>query len=142
MIVDANLLIYAANRTSPHHESASRWLRERLDGEQRIGLPWQTVGAFLRISTNARLHLSPPSAADAWRFIQTLLDSPLVWMPPATERTAAVYRRLNESTSLTGNLVTDGQLAALAIENGVALYSADTDFARFRELRWINPLTD
>lgn len=32
-------------------------------------------------------------------------------------------------------------LAALAIEHGLTLYSADTDFARFSELRWKNPLT-
>ena len=42
---------------------------------------------------------------------------------------------------LRGNLVPDGQLAALAIEHGLAICSADTDFARFREVEWINPLT-
>jgi predicted nucleic acid-binding protein len=31
-------------------------------------------------------------------------------------------------------------LAALAIEHGLTLYSADTDFARFTELHWENPL--
>jgi hypothetical protein len=39
-----------------------------------------------------------------------------------------------------GNLVTDAHLAALAIEHGLTLCSADTDFARFRKLKWENPL--
>jgi predicted nucleic acid-binding protein len=39
-----------------------------------------------------------------------------------------------------GNLIPDAQLAAPAIEHGVPICSTDTDFARFRELRWIEPL--
>lgn len=39
-----------------------------------------------------------------------------------------------------GNLVTDAQMAALAIEHGLTVCSADTDFARFTEIRWENPI--
>jgi len=42
---------------------------------------------------------------------------------------------------VTANLVPDVQLAALAIEHGLVLYSPDTDFARFDGLRWENPLS-
>jgi len=35
----------------------------------------------------------------------------------------------------------DAQLAALAVEHGLTLCSADTDFARFTDLRWANPLS-
>jgi len=37
-------------------------------------------------------------------------------------------------------LVPDAHLAALAIEHGLTLCSTDGDFARFPELRWLNPL--
>jgi len=40
---------------------------------------------------------------------------------------------------LRGNLVTDAQVAALAIEHGLTVCSADTDFARFEEIRWLDP---
>ncbi|MBV9030179.1 MAG: hypothetical protein JO063_02865 [Pseudonocardiales bacterium] len=40
-----------------------------------------------------------------------------------------------------GNLVPDAQLAALAIEHGLAVYSDDTDFTRFTELTWVNPIS-
>ena len=62
------------------------------------------------------------------------------WVPPATERTAAVLARLLVDHQITGNLVPDAQLAALAIEHGLTVCSADTDFARFDEVRWENPL--
>ena len=38
------------------------------------------------------------------------------------------------------HLVPDAHLAALAIEHGLVLCSADADFARFPGLRWHNPL--
>jgi uncharacterized protein len=31
-------------------------------------------------------------------------------------------------------------LAALSVEHGLAVVSADSDFARFRELTWVNPV--
>lgn len=60
-------------------------------------------------------------------------------IPPVTENTARVYARLCEQMETTGNLVPDAQLAALAVEHGTELISADTDFMRFPGLRWINP---
>ncbi len=60
--------------------------------------------------------------------------------PAATDRTAAVLGRLVTRHRLTANLIPDAQLAALAIEHGLVLCSADTDFGRFTELRWHNPL--
>ena len=76
----------------------------------------------------------------AWGYVADWLAVPVVWIPPATETTARVYARLCEQAEITGNLVPDAQLAALAIEHGVQLASADTDFMRFPGLGWINPL--
>lgn len=140
MLVDANLLLYAVDAGSRHHGVASAWLEEVLNGDRRVGIPWQSLGAFLRISTHPRIATSPLTAAQAWSFVQDWLDAPVSWVPPATERTAAVLRSLVERHHVTGNLVTDAQLAALAIEHGLVVCSTDTDFARFDELRWENPL--
>jgi hypothetical protein len=40
----------------------------------------------------------------------------------------------------TANLVSDAHPAALAVEHNCVLASTDTDFARFRGLKWRNPL--
>ncbi len=140
MIVDANLLLYAIDSGSPFNERAAAWLEAVLNGDRRVGLPWQTIGAFLRISTHPRVTADPLSSPDAWGFVTDWLASGPVWIPPASERTAAVYGRLVVEMDITGNLVTDAQLAALAIEHGLVVCSADTDFARFPGLRWENPL--
>ena len=140
MIVDANLLLYAVDESSVHNRTASSWLEEALAGGSRVGLPWQTIGAFLRIVTHPRVVENPLSGADAWRYVADWLAVPVVWIPPATENTARVYAGLCEQVEVTGNLVPDAQLAAIAVEHGTALYSADTDFMRFPGLRWINPL--
>ncbi len=140
MIVDANLLLYAIDEDSRHNVTAAAWLQEQLDADTRVGLPWQTIGAFLRIVTHPRVTANPLSALDAWRYIEDWLAVPVVWIPPATETTARIYARLCAQVEITGNLVPDAQLAALAIEHGVEIASADTDFMRFPGVRWINPL--
>ena len=140
MLLDANLLLYAVDSESPHHARAAAWLTEVLNGDRRVALPWQTIGAFVRISTHPRVSERPLTAAQAWTYVAAWLDAPAVWVPPATERTAVVFGELITRYHLTGNLVTDAQLAALASEIGAAVQSVDSDFARFREVGWHNPL--
>jgi toxin-antitoxin system PIN domain toxin len=140
VLLDANLLLYAVDDSSPRHAAAAAWLTDVLGGDRRVGIPWQTLGAFLRISTNPRAVADPLTVPDAWDYVQSWLDAEPVWIPPATARTAAVLRDLLATQPVTGNLVTDAQLAALAIEHGVVLCSTDTDFARFEGLRWRDPL--
>ncbi len=45
-------------------------------GETRVGLPWQSLGAFVRISTNPRAFTDPLTPADAWIQIEEWLDAP------------------------------------------------------------------
>jgi len=141
MLIDANLLIYAVDRRAVHHETARQWLTDVLNGNERIGLPWSSIGAFLRIMTHPRVTTHPMDGEEAWSHVTGWLAADTTWIPPASERTAAVYQRLNEQLPITGNLVPDAQVAALAIEHGLVLCSADSDFARFPGLRWENPLT-
>lgn len=83
---------------------------------------------------------NPLGGAAAWSLVERWLAAPPTWVPPATERTAAALGKLLASTPVTGNLVPDAQLAALAIEHGLVVMTADTDFGRFPEVRWTNPL--
>lgn len=140
MLVDANLLLYAVDRSSRHHGRAAAWLVQVLNGTTRVGIPWQTISAFLRIITHPRVTTHPLDGAQAWAFVEAWLTADPAWIPPASPRTAAVYGDLVESVPVTGNLVPDAMLAALAMEHGLTVMSADTDFARFPGLRWENPL--
>ena len=141
ILVDANLLIYAVGRTFPQHTAARDWLEGRLNGRARVGMPWASLIAFLRVTTNTRLVRRPASISEAWAVIGAWLDSPLVWTPGPTDRHREVMAGLLPWVGQGGALVHDAHLAALAIEHGLELCSADGDFARFPELRWTNPLS-
>lgn len=140
MLVDANLLLYAVDEDSPFNESASEWLTGVLNGDRRVGIPWQSIGAFVRIISHPRVTSSPLNAEAAWGHVSRWLDSDPTWIPPATERTASVFGRLLASSSATGNLIPDAQLAALSIEHGLQVMTVDTDFARFPGVSFVNPL--
>lgn len=140
ILVDANLLIYAVNAAAPQHVAARSWLDARMNGLARVGLPWTSLLAFLRLVTNPRVFHRPLSMADAWKQVDAWLGSGPAWVPAPTERHAQILARLLSAPSIYGNLVPDAHLAALAIEHGLELNSTDGDFARFAGLKWRNPL--
>jgi toxin-antitoxin system PIN domain toxin len=142
MLVDANLLIYAVDTTSPFHARAHTWLTERLNGPRRVGIPWESLTAFLRLTTNPRVLSRPLTAAESWRLVRAWLDSDVAWIPQPTSAHAGVLEQLLLRHHLTGALVADAHLAALAVQHGLTVCSADSDFARFPEIVWRNPLTE
>lgn len=140
MIVDANLLLYARNEADPHHQPARAWLESALNGPTRVGLPWWTLTAFLRIATHPRAFADPLTPDEAWEQVEDWLNAPRAWLVQPTGNYRRVLGRLIRDYGLRGPLVTDGQVAALAIDHGVPVVSSDADFARFREITWVNPL--
>ncbi|MBI3982901.1 MAG: type II toxin-antitoxin system VapC family toxin [Gemmatimonadetes bacterium] len=141
-VVDLNLLLYAVNRDAPHHERAKAWLERTLSSDEPIALPWAVLLGFLRLTTNARVFPQPlsPEAAltvvDGW-----LAYASVIALTPGAEHWR-ILRSLLVESGTAGNLTTDAHLAALTIEHGAELCSADGDFARFRSLRWVNPLVE
>jgi len=140
MLIDANLLLYAVDRTSPFHQVASGWLTDQFNGPRRVALPWQSLVAFLRISTNPRAYTSPLTVDDAMGILDDWLALDVVWVPTPGSQHSRLFTGLVRRHQLQGNMISDAHLAALAIEHGLTLCSADTDFARFPELGWVNPL--
>ena len=141
ILVDANILLYACNAAADLHVESRDWLDEKLNGTARVGLPWSSLLAFLRIATNPRVFRSPLTMAMAWEQVSSWLSAETAWAPEPTERHAAVLGNLLALPGVHGNLVPDANLAALAIEHGLTLCSTDGDFARFPGLAWLNPLT-
>jgi toxin-antitoxin system PIN domain toxin len=140
ILVDANLLIYARSTTSPDHAAAQAWLDSRLNGSAPVGLPWPSLLAFVRITTNPRIFPQPLAMSAAWQQVEEWLDCEPAWIPTPTERHRALLGPLLPQAAGRADLVSDAHLAALAIEHGLILCSTDGDFARFPGLRWENPL--
>ncbi len=140
ILVDANLLIYASTPAVKEHPTAHGWLDETLNGGAPVGLPWISLLTFLRIVANPRIFSRAPSLTEAWKQVELWLAQESVWIPAPTDRHEEIFGRLLGETSEQSELVNDAHLAALAIEHGLTLCSADRDFARFSGLRWENPL--
>jgi toxin-antitoxin system PIN domain toxin len=132
-------LIYAAVEESPDHEAARSWLDDRLSGSPRVALPWPSLLAFVRITASPGLLERPVAPRDAWRRVTSWLAQPSAWVPLPTARHGVVLGGLLEREQ-SGRTAPDAHLAALAMEHGLRLCSADSDFGRFRGLDWENPL--
>jgi toxin-antitoxin system PIN domain toxin len=139
VLVDANILLYAVDETSPAHDRSKRWLTEVLNGTRRVALPWASLTAFVRIATNPRAVREPLSPAEAWGFVEGWLDAPAAWVPEPAAGHRTLLGELISGLELRGNLVADAALAALCLEHGLTMCSADSDFARFPDLTWFNP---
>ena len=140
MLVDVNLLIYAEDGQSDQHDAARAWWDEQLSGTEPIGLPWSVLQAFIRVSTNPRASRNPLTLGEAITRIQSWLDQPCVRLLQPTENHWTIFQQMLRAGSATANLVSDAHLAALAVEHNCVLQSTDRDFARFRGLKWKNPL--
>ena len=104
ILVDANLLIHAGVSEMAEHEAAAGWLREQVETGHRIGIPWPSVLAFLRITTNPRLFARPGTIDDAFRCVEGWLRLPMVWVPGPTERHGQILGRLLRDAKAQGNL--------------------------------------
>jgi len=140
ILVDANLLVYAHVASFPRHAAAREWLDAQLNGTNRVGLPWPSLLAFLRLVSNPRVFERAEPIADAWAQVKAWLGCDAAWIPQPGEGHAALLGELLALPGVHANLVPDAHLAVLAIEHGLVLCSTDSDFARFPRLRWTNPL--
>jgi len=79
--------------------------------------------------------------AEAWQRVEEWLARPGAWIPAPGSRHRPLLGEIIENVGPTGNLVPDAHLAALAREHGLTIVSADTDFGKFRDVAWLNPVT-
>ncbi|HZC22455.1 MAG TPA: TA system VapC family ribonuclease toxin [Candidatus Binatia bacterium] len=140
IVFDANLLIYAYDSGATQHPPARAWVENTFSGVELVGLPWQAISAFLRFMTNRRLPGTRLSLQQASEIVDGWLGQSNVRVLVPGDQHWPLLRSLLIEGQASGALVSDAVIAALAIEYGGVLYTADRDFARFPGLRWVNPL--
>lgn len=140
ILVDTNLLIYAVDMDAPAHGAALEWLNATFSSGTQIGLPWVVLTGFIRITTNHRAMRSPMSVDQALAYVEQFLQQPNVSTVNPGERHWLILSSLLRHSGSGGNLTTDAHIAAMALEQGYTVYSADNDFKRFTGLDHVNPL--
>ena len=140
ILLDANVLLYAYHPRAAEHERCRAWVEAEFASGAAVRIPWATIVAFLRISTNPRVFERPLTTAEAEAAVSSWLTVSSVAPVDPGEHYWGVLRDLLHRAQVTGPLVTDAALAALAIEHGATLCTTDRDFARFPGLRVLNPL--
>ncbi len=140
ILPDNNLLVYAVDETSIFHGKAKAWWDEALSSSQVVGLCYPSILGFIRLVTNRRVFEFPLSVKEAVAYVNGWLAQPNTTIVLPTPRHWPLLTKLLESAGVAANLTTDAHIAALAIEHGYTVYSNDTDFSRFDNLRWENPL--
>lgn len=138
-LVDANVLLYAVNTAAPQHDEARGWLDRSLSGQDTVGLAWQPLLAFVRLSTRSGLFQRPLTTAQSMEVVHAWLAQPACSVLAPTPRHPFVLAELLAQVGVGGNLVNDAHLAALAVEHRATVVTYDTDFARFPGVRWQRP---
>ncbi|HEX9277186.1 MAG TPA: type II toxin-antitoxin system VapC family toxin [Casimicrobiaceae bacterium] len=139
-IVDLNVLLYAVNSDAALHQRVRAWWEAAVNDDETIGLPWVVLLGFLRLTTNPRVFPRPLAPDAAAAKVDTWLALDNIRIVCEKDDHWESLKTLLHQSGTAGNLTTDAHLAALALTHDAVLVSCDTDFTRFKGLRWENPL--
>jgi uncharacterized protein len=141
IVPDANLLLYAYDQESPFHDSARVWWEACMSGSEPIGLVHPTLFAFIRLATHPRVYVQPMTLHEAAGHVRSWLDRRVTQLlQPTPDHVEQVITLLAEAQSSGGNLVTDAQIAAMALSHRAVVHTADRDFLRFPRIQTVFPL--
>jgi toxin-antitoxin system PIN domain toxin len=138
--VDANVLLYASDESSRYHEPAESFLRDLAGGPEIAYVFWPTVMAYLRIATHPTVFTDPLTSEEALANVESLLALPHVRTAGEQDRFWRLYVDASTRARARGNLVPDGHVVALMLENGVrTIWTHDRDYRRFDEIEVRDP---
>jgi toxin-antitoxin system PIN domain toxin len=140
ILLDVNVLVDAFRGDHPRHPAVRAWVDRVAAGDAAFGVPELVLSGFVRVVTHPRIFHEPDDVDDALAFAERLRALPHAVAVRPGERHWSIFARLCRITHATGNTVPDAYLAAMAIESGGELITADRGFARFPDLRWREPV--
>jgi uncharacterized protein len=140
ILADVNVLVYAHRQDLPQFDDFSTWLTEEIESGRGYGLCDASLTGFLRVVTNGRIFNQPTPLDVAVEAVEELRAQPgAIHLAPGP-RHWQIFTDLCSAVGGRGNDIPDAYLAALAIESGSELVTADRGFGRFPALRWSCPV--
>ena len=136
LLIDTNILVYANRRNADRHEEYRAWLQGLIDGPQPYAVSDLAVTGVVRIVTNRRIYKEDAATIEeALAFATAIRGQPHAIVLQPGPRFWPIFTDLCQRQRAHGNLVPDVVLAALAIEHGCEVVTADRDFAKFTDVR-------
>ncbi len=139
-LVDVNVMVHAFREAAPEHPEYRNWLDRLVRSDESYAVSDHVLSGFLRVATHPRIFRPPTPFESALGFADAFRTQPNAVLIAPGQRHWEIFQRLCREAGAAGNLIPDAWLAALAIESGSELVTADRDFARFPGLRWAHPL--
>ena len=140
ILTDVNVLVYAFRREAADHPRYATWLGAIVAGAEEVGLHEAVLAGFTRVVTNRRVFANPAPTSAALTFVDRLVAAPRArWLSGPAETWARFTLLARGDPGVSGNLVPDAHLAAVALSHGCRLATADRGFARFPGLDWFDP---
>jgi toxin-antitoxin system PIN domain toxin len=140
ILPDVNVLVLAHRRDHDEHDEVRSWLEDEVNSDSPFALADLTLSGFLRIVTNRRIYERPSKLVIALEFVDGLVEQPTCVPVSAGPNHWPIFRRVLVAADARGNLVPDAHLAAIAIEHGATVATRDRGFARFGDVRWLDPV--
>lgn len=142
LVVDTNILVYAADSDSPFHVPCRSWLESQRLKSEAWYATWSIVYEFLRVTTHARVMRTPWTGAQAWSFVQAIRAAPgFSLLEPTPRHPDLLDEILHEMPHVAGNIVHDVRTVVLMREHGIRqVVTRDADFHRFRGIEVLDPL--
>jgi len=142
LVIDTNILLYAANSADPQHDRCRSFLEETVASGDICFLSENVVYEFLRVATHPRVFPNPLEASDALKFVSAMLAVANFRTLSAGDNHWQILRALvMELGEPSGNFFFDVHTVALMREHGIRrIATADADFVKFRDLEIINPV--
>jgi len=140
ILPDVNVMVYAFRQEAERHEHYATWLSRLVAGDDELALHDPVLAGFVRIVTNPRIVPTPAPTALALEFVGRLRAARRArWLPTGHAPWGRLHMLVDQDRGITGNVVPDAHLAAVALTYGCRLATADRGFARFPGLDWFDP---
>lgn len=139
ILLDVNVLVYAARREFDQHEVAREWLRGALAGDEAVAVSDEVLAGTIRLLTHHRVLRSPLTADAALDYCRAVRSGPAVLVPVPTSRRWSLFERLVAGLGLRAKDIPDALLAATALDLGAAVVTFDRAFRRFPDLSVVVP---
>lgn len=135
MLIDVNVIVYAARQEFGQHELARSWLQEALVGAEPVAVLDEVLCSVVRVLTNHRILESPLTGEQALAVCAAVRGGPAAITPKPTADRWGRFARLTAELGLRANCIPDAFLAATALDLGASVTTFDRGFRRFPGLQ-------